>query len=353
MASQAGIKQESKPQNGVGLMRALLSIVERAVAVALAAMLSACAASGPSIPSAAFVGSRDIPDKSKREAAIADASDIASLPGDAGEVSDPFEKMNRSMFERNMRFNHAVIYPAAKTYHNGVPEPVRNSIGNFVSNLNEPFVFANDVLQLRLGAAATTVGRFAINSTVGVGGLFDIATKQKLQQQSGDFGQTLYIWGMRNSPYLVLPVIGPTNVRDLFGTTVELAAPTFAAAIPSLASVAQASNLLPPNIATTANNLSVAGSVASPFTKLDQVIEMAQLEDSSIDFYSMMRSVVYQKRQAELDEALQTSGWTAVRPGNSNGAAAPDPVVTSSLQVTVPKTKEQDLVASAFPGLNN
>ena len=202
-------------------MRVLLSIVERTVAVALAAMLSACAASGPSLPSAALVGSHDATEKPKR-ASVAAPTDVASLPGDAGEVSDPFEKMNRSMFERNMRFNHAVIYPAAKAYHNGVPEPVRNSIGNFVSNLNEPFVFANDALQLRLEAAATTVGRFAINSTVGVGGLFDVATKQKLPQQSGDFGQTLYVWGMRNSPYLVLPVIGPTNVRDLLGTTVEI-----------------------------------------------------------------------------------------------------------------------------------
>jgi phospholipid-binding lipoprotein MlaA len=331
-------------------MRVLLSIVEWAVALALAAMLSACAASGPSLPSATLVGSHDATEKPKPS--VAPPTDVASLPGDAGEVSDPFEKMNRSVFERNMRFNHAVIYPAAKAYHKGVPEPVRNSIGNFVSNLNEPFVFANDALQLRLEAAATTVGRFAINSTVGVGGLFDIATKQKLPQQSGDFGQTLYVWGMRNSPYLVLPVIGPTNVRDLLGTTVEFAAAN-AAAIPTVANAVPASNLLSPNITNATNNLTVAGSVASPFTKLDQVVEMAQLEDSSIDFYSMLRSVVYQKRQAELDEALQTSGWTAGRPGNSNGAAAPDPVVTASWQVTVPKTKEQDLVASAFPGLNN
>ena len=331
-------------------MRVLLSIVEWAVALALAAMLSACAASGPSLPSATLVGSHDATEKPKPS--VAPPTDVASLPGDAGEVSDPFERMNRSVFERNMRFNHAVIYPAAKAYNKGVPGPVRNSIGNFVANLNEPFVFANDALQLRLEAAATTVGRFAINSTVGVGGLFDIATKQKLPQQSGDFGQTLYVWGMRNSPYLVLPVIGPTNVRDLLGTTVEFAAAN-AAAIPTVANAVPASNLLSPNITNATNNLTVAGSVASPFTKLDQVVEMAQLEDSSIDFYSMMRSVVYQKRQAELDEALQTSGWTAGRPGNSNGAAAPDPVVTASWQVTVPKTKEQELVASAFPGLNN
>jgi phospholipid-binding lipoprotein MlaA len=332
-------------------MRVLLSIVQWAVALALAAMLSACAASGPSLPSATLVGSHDATEKPKPS--VAPPTDVASLPGDAGEVSDPLEKMNRSVFERNMRFNHAVIYPAAKAYHNGVPEPVRNSIGNFVSNLNEPFVFANDALQLRLEAAATTVGRFAINSTVGVGGLFDVATKQKLPQQSGDFGQTLYVWGMRNSPYLVLPLIGPTNVRDLLGTTVELAAPTFATAIPSLANVAPAGNLLSTNIATAANNVTVAGSVASPFTKLDQVHQMAELEDSSIDFYSMLRSVVNQKRQAELDEALQTSGWTAGRLGNSTGAAGPDPIVASSWQVTVPKTKEQDLVANTFQGVNN
>src|SRR6478672_12115875 len=290
------------------MMRVLLSIVERAVAVALAAMLSACAASAPSLPSAAFVGSRDTSDKPKSEASISAPTDVASLPGGEAQVSDPFEKMNRSTFERNMRFNHSVIYPSAKTYHNVVPEPVRNSIDNFVSNLDEPFVFANDVLQLRLEAAATTVGRFAINSTVGVGGLFDVATKQKLPQQSGDFGQTLYVWGMRKSPYLVVPVIGPTNVRDLLGTTVE-----FAAAIP-------AGNLLPTQIASAANNLAVAGSVASPFTKLGQADQMAELEDSSIDFYSMLRSVVDQKRQAELDDALQTSGWTNGRRENSNGA---------------------------------
>src|SRR6476660_4656452 len=337
------------------MMRVLLSIVGRAVTVALAAMLSACAVSGPSLPSAAFVGSRDTSDKPKSEASISAPTDVASLPGGEAQVSDPFEKMNRSTFERNMRFNHSVIYPAAKTYHNVVPEPVRNSIDNFVSNLDEPFVFANDVLQLRLEAAATTVGRFAINSTVGVGGLFDVATKQKLQQQSGDFGQTLYVWGMRNSPYLVLPVIGPTNVRDLSGTTVEIATaiPAFAATIPAYAASVPADSLLPTHFATAANNLTVAGSVASPLTNLDQADQMAQLEDSSIDFYSMLRSVVNQKRQAELDEAVQTSGWTAGRTGNSIGAAGPDPIVASSWQVTVPKTKEQDLVANAFQGVNN
>jgi phospholipid-binding lipoprotein MlaA len=322
-------------------MRVLLSIVGRAVAVALAAMLSACAASGPLLPSDQFIGSRDPSDKPRGQASNAAPADGANLPGDAREISDPFEKMNRSVFERNTRFNHSVVYPVAKAYRNTVPEPVRNSIENFASNLGEPCVFANDVLQLRLGAAATTAGRFTINSTVGVGGLLDVATKENLPQQSGDLGQTLYVWGMRNSPYLVLPVIGPTNVRDVLGTTVE-----FAAAIP-------AGNLLPTQIASAANNLTVAGSVASPFTKLGQADQMAELEDSSIDFYSMLRSVVDQKRQAELDEALQTSGWTARRAGNSNGKPRTDPIVASSWQIAVPKTKEQEFVASALQSLND
>ena len=128
------------------------------------------------------------------------------------------------------------------------------------------------------------------------------------QQQTGDFGQTLYVWGMRKSHYLVVPVIGPTNVRDLIGTTVD-----FVATIPAggwLQSGFAASQYAT-QAANTANTLTVAGSVATPITKFDDVQQMQNLEDSSIDFYSMLRSVVDQKRQAELDEAVANSGWTA------------------------------------------
>jgi len=161
------------------------------------------------------------------------------------------------------------------------------------------------------GAAAATAGRFALNSTIGVGGLFDVASKEKLAQQTGDFGQTLYVWGMRNSDYLVVPVIGPTNVRDLLGTAVD-----FVAAIP-------AGGLLQEGIeathyaaqaANTANTITVAGSVATPMTRLDDVQQMQTLEDSSLDFYTMLRSTVEQKRQAELDEAVANSYWTASLP---------------------------------------
>lgn len=316
-------------------------LVRMAAAAMLAAGLSACASSGPTITSPELLASHTQPADAKGEHAAVDApTDVASLPDEPEAVRDPFEKMNRSVFERNQRFNHAVIYPVAKAYVDTVPEGVRNSVESFAGNLAEPLVFANDVLQLRLKAAATTASRFAINSTIGVGGLFDVASRKDLPRQSGDLGQTLYVWGMRKSPYLVLPVIGPTNVRDLLGTAGE-----FVATIP-------AGGLFGTQLATTVNNLTVAGSVASPFTKLGQADQMEALEDSSIDFYSMLRSVVDQKRQAELQEALETSGWTAggYAPSQAEGQATASVATVAGWKVTIPATKEQEMVANTVPG---
>jgi phospholipid-binding lipoprotein MlaA len=168
-------------------------------------------------------------------------------------------------------------------------------------------------------------------------GLADVATRQNLPQQSGDFGQTLYVWGIHKSPYLVMPFIGPTNVRDLFGTTVE-----FVAAIP-------AGNLLPTQIATAANDITVAGTIASPFTKLDDVDDMRELEDNSLDFYTMLRSVVDQKRQAELQEALQNSGWTA---GRYRSIGTPTMGVEPFVPAPAPKSPSQEFMTNAFQGSN-
>jgi phospholipid-binding lipoprotein MlaA len=230
------------------------------------------------------------------------------------------EKLNRLVFERNQQFSHMVIYPAAKTYRDTVPEPVRDSIDAFTGNLNEPFVFANNLLQLRFPAATTTLGRFLMNSTVGIGGLFDVASKEGLARQTGDFGQTLYVWGIRDSQYIVLPVVGPTNVRDAFGNGVELAAQTFVGTV------------LPTSAGATANYVGTAGTVASPLASLSKVAQMEELERSSLDFYAMMRSVVEQKRQAELRDALRESLWSAV-PGleDRSGDEAGQPLVSPAL----------------------
>ncbi len=185
---------------------------------------------------------------------------------------DPLEQQNRAVFESNQEINHAVIYPLAKAYTEGVPEEVRDRISAFTANLNEPVVFANNILQLRLEAAATTLGRFAVNSTLGLGGLFDVAATQQLAQQSGDFGQTLYVWGVRESVYVVLPLLGPTNIRDAIGTGVE-----FAAQLP-------VGGLYPSGIAGAARNVATANTVLSPLSDLEKVGDMETLEETSLDF---------------------------------------------------------------------
>jgi len=280
-------------------MRVSTILIRIIAAVAIATGLSACAANGGAMPRPEFLAS---PDQRAERA----------------EIADPLEQQNRAVFEGNQEINHSIIYPIAKAYRENVPEQVRDSVSAFTTNLGEPVVFANDVLQLRFEAAATTLGRFAIDSTVGLVGLFDVASSQNLPHQSGDFGQTLYVWGVRDSPYLVLPVLGPTNVRDAIGSGIE-----FAAQIP-------AGGLYPVRLAATASNVTTTGAVLSPVAQLGKVEDMETLEQSSLDFYSMLRSVADQKRQAELREALETSALTAPPVPPDPNAIVPVMVLTAS-----------------------
>lgn len=130
---------------------------------------------------------------------------------------DPYEDFNRQMFAFNEGLDRAVIEPVAKGYRAVTNEPVREGVGNFTSNLNEPLTAVNHVLQGKLPDAGATLGRFLINTTVGVVGIFDPASAIGLQRTSEDFGQTLGTWGVESGPFLVLPFIGPTNARDLVG----------------------------------------------------------------------------------------------------------------------------------------
>ncbi len=233
-------------------------------------------------------------------------------------ISDPNEAFNRQMFDNSQDFNHNVLYPAAAAYNNNVPESVRDRVDAFTTNLAEPMVFANDVLQLRPEAAGTTLGRFVLNSTLGIGGLFDVAAPQGMAHQSGDFGQTMYVWGYRDSAFLMLPVLGPTTYRDAIGSGVE-----FAATLPVPA-------LIPSRYATLASHVDLAGTVTSPLTNLSKAEDMKTLEESSIDFYSMLKSVSQQKRQAELDEALNTSALTGTPPVPDPNAIVPVTELVSS-----------------------
>ncbi|HEX5460517.1 MAG TPA: VacJ family lipoprotein [Steroidobacteraceae bacterium] len=143
----------------------------------------------------------------------------ASLP--RGSVRDPrdhVERFNRTMFKLNTTLDHAVLRPVARGYVRAVPAVLRTGIANFLSNLGYTKTIGNDVLQARPRDFARDVARLAVNTTLGLGGLLDPATRLGLASHDRDFGQTLGKWGIRTGSYLVLPFLGPSDVRDAIGT---------------------------------------------------------------------------------------------------------------------------------------
>lgn len=137
------------------------------------------------------------------------------------DVYDPWEGFNRRMFAVHEVIDQNVLEPIAEGYRAVTPQPVRGSVTNFLRNLKAPVVFANDVLQGEPERAATTFARFGLNTTAGVLGIFDPATSVGLERHDEDFGQTLAVWGVPSGPYLWVPVLGPTTLRDGTGRVVD------------------------------------------------------------------------------------------------------------------------------------
>lgn len=142
-------------------------------------------------------------------------SGCVTLPPNAPRSpQDPFERWNRGVFKVNDALDRAIAKPVARAYVRVVPHPVRTGVDNFFSNLDTPTVILNDALQGKLKAAANDLGRFVLDSTVGLGGLLDPATKIGLDRNDEDFGQTLGVWGVHPGPFLELPLLGPSDLRD-------------------------------------------------------------------------------------------------------------------------------------------
>jgi phospholipid-binding lipoprotein MlaA len=180
-----------------------------------------------------------------------------------------------------MTVNQEVLRPAAE-FVKALPGPVHDRLHDLNSNLKEPRIFVNVVLQGRFEAAAQTSARFFMNSVFGLGGLFDIASREGLQQQSGDFGQTMFVWGIAEGPYVVRPYLGPSTLRDAVGSTVDMFGNPIGWFYSSIAIT-----------------VGTAGVDAA-----DRLGQLKMAEDASIDFYSFTRSSYYQMRRAELRQAL-------------------------------------------------
>ncbi len=184
------------------------------------------APNGPADPAAAPDTATDPAKAAPPSAAeaTADEGGIVVTASEGAPPGDPLDEVNAASFAAVQAVDNAIVGPAAKVYEQGVPRPVRTGIRNVLHNLAEPIAFVNYLLQLKPGKAAETLGRFAVNTTIGVAGLFDVAKKKpfNLPYRANGFANTLGYYGVGPGPYLYLPLVGPTTVRDLGGRLLDL-----------------------------------------------------------------------------------------------------------------------------------
>jgi phospholipid-binding lipoprotein MlaA len=211
----------------------------------------------------------------------------SATPADRSD-HDPIEPFNRGIFWFNDHLDMYVLEPVAKGYDAITPKRVQQCLGNFFQNLRFPVVAVNDLLQAKPIATATDIGRFLVNTTVGLAGFFDPATGWGLESHDEDFGQTLGYWGTPAGPYLVLPFWGPSSIRDGVG----LVGDSFGAVYPWL---------IPFYYSFGAQGVRVVNTRASVLSEVQQVRE------ASLDYYTAVRSAYIQYRQRLVEDRTDLS----------------------------------------------
>jgi len=145
----------------------------------------------------------------------------ATVDPDFADPRDPWEGFNRAVYSFNDLLDRAMIKPLAEGYQAVMPEPLDKGVTNFFSNISDITSAINNLLQFKVGRAVSDLGRVAVNTTIGIGGLFDVASNMDLPHYGEDFGQTLGTWGVASGPYIVLPVLGPSTGRDTVGRVAD------------------------------------------------------------------------------------------------------------------------------------
>lgn len=249
---------------------------------------------------------------------------------------DPLEGMNRRFFRLNDKLDHAVFRPAAMGYKHAVPRPVRSGLRNFFSNIMEPIVFLNFMLQLKPGKAAETLGRFALNSTVGLAGLVDVAKKPpfKLPHRDNGFGSTLGRYGVGPGPYLYLPFAGPTTLRDLLGGQVDRLALPFTVQQPPFD---RYEYQIPKAIITGLDARAEADD------------ELKALFAGAVDPYATLRSVFLQNRAGEIEALRHPHATAAVAAPAGAPDALGDPLLDPAAPTPADPTPPPAKAAAAPP----
>jgi phospholipid-binding lipoprotein MlaA len=210
--------------------------------------------------------------------------------------NDPIEPFNRAMFAFNKQMDGMFLRPAAVIYKEALPTVMQDGIHNFLSNLRSPVVLANDLLQGEMDRAGTTAGRFAINTTVGVLGVWDAAAYMGLEGHSEDFGQTFAVWGAGEGFYIVLPFLGPSNPRDALGLLTEWYVDPF--------------NIIARN--ENVEELILARSIVTGVNFRARNLEtIDEIERTSLDYYVAIRSLYRQRRLDEISNGKGTSDQPA------------------------------------------
>lgn len=231
---------------------------------------------------------------------------------------DPFERMNRRMFAFNRKLDAWVIAPVSRTYGFLMPRPVKAGVRNFLFNIASPVRLVNDVLQGQWGNAGNTAARFAINTVAGVGGFVDTAKHAGIPPHDADFGQTLAKKGVGSGPFLVVPVLGPTTVRDGFGAIVDTA-------------MNPATYLATPVVSSTLLSAGIGASATGIVEREQHDRDLKRLEEGSTDYYAALRSAYYQNRIAEIGAPGARTGATpadAPETAPSSDAPVAEPAVS-------------------------
>jgi len=204
-------------------------------------------------------------------------------------ADDPFEPLNRYFFDINYAIDELVFKPLAGWYWLALPKGVHDSVNNVLNNLDAPVVLVNDLLQGEWDRAGTTATRFAVNSTFGIAGLFDVATGWGYPNHTEDFGQTLAVWGVPDGPYLVVPILGPSSVRDASTRAVDAYMDPFSYIGPLGTAAALGTRFALKGLELRSRNLKT----------------LDALREGSLDYYTTLRSIYRQNREYEIRNGRQ------------------------------------------------
>jgi phospholipid-binding lipoprotein MlaA len=250
------------------------------------------------------------------------------------EANDPLEPMNRYFFELNFAADELLFKPLAGWYYVALPNFAQDGVRNVIRNVHSPVVLANDLFQGETDRAGVTVSRFLVNSTMGLGGLFDIAARMGLEYHDEDFGQTLAVHGVGEGPYLMLPLLGPSNPRDAVGMAVDM--------------------LFDPltyvGIFGGVDNIGLGAALAEGVdTRARNLKTLDAIRKGSLDYYATIRSLYRQHRNDEISNGKTASGGS---PGIGTGTdeqsflSSPPPQVSAAEAPLVPR---QQPLAKALP----